>query len=135
MPVLISLDAHAHIDPNHTSVEPEQVGAVLAMPLSLDEAVKVVGRDDPFIAWGVGCHPRKVAAEQVFDPDRFFELALRSPIIGEVGLDVAYQVPLEQQFSTLRVALSFAARNPRILSLHCFGTSSSSRAASCALIL
>ena len=135
MPELISLDAHAHIDPTHISTDLAQAGAVLAMTLSLDEAAKVVGREDQFIAWGVGCHPRKVAAQQVFDPDRFFELALRSPIIGEVGLDVAYQVPLEQQFSTLRVALSFAARNPRILSLHSFGTSSSSRAGSCALML
>jgi len=122
MPELISLDAHAHIDPTHTSTDLAQAGAVLAMTLSLDEAAKVVGREDPFIAWGVGCHPRKVAAQQIFDPDRFFELALRSPVIGEVGLDVAYHVPLERQLFTLRVALSFATKNPRILSLHSFNS-------------
>ena len=45
---------------------------------------------------GVGCYPRKLAAQNTFDPDRFADLAWRVPIIGEVGLDVAYQVPLER---------------------------------------
>jgi len=68
----------------------------------------------------VGCHPRKLAAQSTFDPDRFAELAKRSPIIGEVGLDVAYHVPLDQQLFTLRTALLFAAKNPRVLSLYNF---------------
>jgi TatD DNase family protein len=116
----ISLDAHAHIDPSRASAELSEAGAVLAMTLSLDEAEKVLPRQEPFIAWGVGCHPRKLVAQNAFDPDRFAELALQSPIIGEIGLDVAYRVPLERQLATLRSALSFAAKNGRIVSLHSF---------------
>jgi TatD DNase family protein len=114
------LDAHAHFDPSRTSQELEEAGVVLAMSLSLDEADKVLQRKEPLIAWGVGCHPRKLTAQSTFDPDRFAELAKRSPIIGEVGLDVAYHVPLERQLSTLRTALSFSAKSGRILSLHSF---------------
>lgn len=123
----ISFDAHAHLDPTRTSAELAEAGAVLAMTLSLEEAARVLVREEPLIAWGVGCHPRKALAQQAFDPHRFAELAMRTAIIGEVGLDVAYQVPLELQLRTLRQALSFAARNPRILSLHSFQ--------SCALVL
>jgi TatD DNase family protein len=127
MPELPSLDAHAHIDPRRSSADLADAGAVLAMTLSLDEAEKVLTRDEPLIAWGVGCHPRKLTAQQTFDPTRFNELAKGNPIIGEMELDVVYQVPLEQQLFTLRAALSFAARNPRIVSLHSYRT--------CALML
>jgi TatD DNase family protein len=120
----ISLDAHAHIDPSRTSAELSEAGAVLAMTLSLDEAEKVLPRQEPFIAWGVGCHPRKLAAQNAFDPDRFADLALQSPIIGEIGLDVAYRVLLERQLATLRSALSFAAKSGRIVSLHSFRSTS-----------
>jgi TatD DNase family protein len=117
---LISLDAHAHFDPARTSAELSEAGAVLAMTLSLDEAKKVIDREEPLIAWGVGCHPRKLAAQQAFDPDRFTELATKTAIIGEVGLDEAYQVPMERQLTTLRSVLAYAAKNPRIISLHSF---------------
>jgi TatD DNase family protein len=35
-----SLDAHAHLDPSRTNEEPLEAGAVLAMSLSLEEAVE-----------------------------------------------------------------------------------------------
>ncbi len=124
MQTTISLDAHAHIDPSRASAELSEAGAVLAMTLSLDEAEKVLPRQEPLFAWGVGCHPRKLAAQNAFDPDRFAELALQSPIIGEIGLDVAYRVPLERQLATLRSALSFAAKSGRIVSLHSFRSTS-----------
>ena len=94
------------------------------MTLSLDEADKVVPRLEPMIAWGVGCHPRKLAAQQAFDPDHFASLAEHTPIIGEIGLDVAYQVPLELQLKTFRCALRFAAQNPRLVSIHSFRSTS-----------
>ena len=131
----IPLDAHAHIDPTRTSQELSEAGAVLAMTLSLAEAEQVIGRKEPLIAWGVGCHPRKLAAQNSFDPDWFTDLAKRTPIIGEVGLDVAYQVPLERQLSTLRTILSFAAIYPRIVSLHSFGANRSSLTRSTTLLL
>jgi TatD DNase family protein len=131
----VSLDAHAHLDPRRTSQELSEAGAVLAMTLSLDEADKVVHRIEPMIGWGVGCHPRKLAAQQAFDPDRFAGLAEHAAIIGEVGLDVAYQVPLELQLKTFRHALSFASKNPRIVSIHSFGTERSSGMTSTSLVL
>ena len=124
MPSLPTLDAHAHLDPRRTSPELAQAGPVLAMSLSLDEADKVIGRAEPLIAFGVGCHPRKLAAQQAFDPDRFAELAARTPVIGEIGLDVAYHVPLALQLQTFRTALGYASKNPRLVSLHSFGSTS-----------
>jgi TatD DNase family protein len=135
MPESLSLDAHAHLDPRRSSHELSDAGAVLAMTLSLDEADKVVHREEPLVAWGVGCHPRKLAAQQAFDPVRFARLAEHSAIIGEVGLDVSYQVPLELQLKTLRCALSLAAQTPRIISIHSFGAIPSSRLRSTGLIL
>lgn len=120
MPDHPTLDAHAHLDPRRTSSEISEAGPVLAMSLSLDEAEKVIGRQEPLVIFGVGCHPRKLAAQQAFDPDRFAELANRTAIIGEIGLDVAYQVPLELQLKTLRCALGFASKNPRLVSIHSF---------------
>ncbi len=68
--------------------------------------------------------PRKLAAQQAFDPDRFAELATRTAVIGEIGLDVAFHVPLELQLQTLRTALGYAAKNPHLVSLHSFGSTS-----------
>ncbi len=124
MQELVSLDAHAHLDPRRTPTELNNTGVVLAMTLSLDEAEKVITRREELIAFGIGCHPRKIVAQQAFDPDRFADLAKRSPLIGEIGLDVAYQVPPDLQLRTLRTALSFAAHTPRIVSLHSFRSTS-----------
>jgi TatD DNase family protein len=135
MTTLPSLDAHAHFDPRRTSTELAEAGAVLAMTLSLDEADKVVRRSEPQVAWGVGCHPRKLAAQQAFDPDHFAQLAAQTAVIGEIGLDVAYQVPLELQLRTFRTTLTYAAHNPRIVSIHSFGTTSSPWMRSTALVL
>lgn len=60
METLLSLDAHAHLDPARTADELAGSGVILAMTLSLDEAARVVRRREPHIAWGVGCHPRKL---------------------------------------------------------------------------
>lgn len=120
MPPLLTLDAHAHIDPDRSPAELAEAGAVLAMSFSLGEAEKNQQRKEPLIAWGVGCHPRKLPAQQAFDPERFATLAEQSAIIGEVGLDAAYKVPLELQLSTFRRVLSFAAQTPRIVSIHSY---------------
>jgi hypothetical protein len=68
MPEPLSLDAQAHLDLRRTSQELSGAGAVLAMTLSLDEAEKVEHREEPLIAWGVGCHARKLAVQQAIDP-------------------------------------------------------------------
>jgi TatD DNase family protein len=102
MESLPSLDAHAHLDPERTSDELAASGAVLAMTLSLDEAGRVVDRREPYVTWGVGCHPRKPAPQEAFDAGRFGELAERAAIVGEIGLDTGSRVPLERQLRTFR---------------------------------
>lgn len=102
MKTLPPLDAHAHLDPDRTSNEMTDTGAVIAMTLSLDEAVRVVDRYEPHITWGVGCHPRKLKSQEAFDAKQFGELAERAAIVGEIGLDTGSRVPLEMQLQTFR---------------------------------
>jgi TatD DNase family protein len=118
--MLPSLDAHAHFDPARTAQELADAGAVLAMTLSLDEAARALGHQEPNIAWGVGCHPRKLRAQEGFDPDRFAELAARSAVVGEVGLDTGSRVPMETQLRTFRQVLAFVGNHPCIISIHSY---------------
>jgi TatD DNase family protein len=122
MESLLSLDAHAHLRSTHSTEELADAGAVLAMSLSLDEAAQVVGRGDPIIAWGVGCHPRNLRAQQAFDVERFGELARKSAIIGEIGLDTGSRVPIDLQLQIFRQALRIAAELSRIVSIHSYRT-------------
>jgi TatD DNase family protein len=117
---LVTLDAHAHLDPARTPAELRGTGAVLAMTLSLDEAAQVIGRKEPHIVRGVGCHPRKVKAQDGFDPDLFGELAEKTAVVGEVGLDSGSRVPWEQQLRVFRQVLAFVAETPRIVSIHSY---------------
>jgi TatD DNase family protein len=117
---LPSLDSHAHLDPARTADELAGCGAVLAMTLSLDEAALVIDRRDLPIAWGVGCHPRKPRSQEAFDAERFRELAERTAIIGELGLDTGSRVPLEMQLRTFRQALEAVADLPRLVSIHSY---------------
>jgi TatD DNase family protein len=117
---LPTLDAHAHLDPNRSSQELADAGLVLGMTLSLAEAEKVLERHEPGVAWGVGCHPRKLSAQQAFDVDQFTRLVLKTAVIGEVGLDAGSRVPFELQLRTFRAVLNQAAKNPRIVSIHSF---------------
>jgi TatD DNase family protein len=120
METLLSLDAHAHFDPARTPDELADVGAVLAMTLSLDEAAQVIDRAEPTIAWGVGCHPRKRQAQDDFDAGRFAKLAERTAVVGEVGLDAGSRVPLAQQLRTFRRVLDIVAELPRLVSIHSY---------------
>jgi TatD DNase family protein len=114
------LDAHAHIDPARRADELAASGAVLAMTLSLDEAALALGRHDPAVAWGVGCHPRKLKAQQAFDAELFRALVERTAVAGEIGLDTGCRVPLDLQLRTFRQALSVLAGLPRIVSIHSY---------------
>jgi TatD DNase family protein len=120
METLPSLDAHAHIDPARTADELTGMGAILAMTLSLNEAAHAIRRHDPLIAWGVGCHPRILKAQEAFNADRFGELAERTAIVGEVGLDTGSRVPLERQLQIFRQVLSIVAELPRLVSIHSY---------------
>jgi TatD DNase family protein len=120
MEALLSLDAHAHLDPVWTGDELADSGAVLAMTLSLEEAALVVGRREPYIAWGVGCHPRKPKSQESFDAERFRELAKQTAIVGEIGLDTGSRVPLETQLRTFRQELEVLSDFPRLVSIHSY---------------
>ncbi len=72
------------------------------MTLSLKEAILVLGRCDSHIAWGVGCHPRRLKAQEEFDVDQFSELVKQTAVVGEIGLDIGSRVPLDLQLQTFR---------------------------------
>ena len=118
MQPLLSLDAHAHFDPTRTADELKDSGAVLAMTLSLSEAARVVGRREPCIAWGVGCHPRKREAQEGFNADQFGELAEHTAVVGEVGLDTGSRVPLERQLPTFRQVRGTFSGQPPLVTVH-----------------
>jgi TatD DNase family protein len=118
------LDAHAHLDPAQPSDTLADSGAVLAMTLSLNEFERVVDRRESWITWGVGCHPRQLEAQQVFQVDRFADLTQRAAIVGEVGLDTGSRVPLEQQLETFRQVLDVVAGCPRLVSIHSYRATS-----------
>ena len=123
MKELPSLDVHAHLDHSRTADELADSGSVLAMALSLEEAAHALGRDDPQIAWGVGCHPRKLGAQESFDAERFRDLAERTAVVGEIGLDTGSHyshAPLETQLQTFRKALGVLTDLPRIVSIHSY---------------
>ena len=120
METIPSLDAHAHLDPKRSPDELAASGAVLAMTLSLDEAALGIGRSEALITWGAGCHPRILKAQEAFDPDRFAELAKRTAIVGELGLDTGSRVPLARQLQTFRLALGVVAGLPRLVSIHSY---------------
>ena len=128
-PFLPTLDAHAHLGFGVPTDELAKSGAVLAQTLSLQEAGKtglfqgaLVDRREPLVVWGVGCHPRKLAFQQAFDKERFHELARRTPLVGEVGLDSVYQVPLDLQIKTFRQVLEVVQDLPRLTSIHSYQT-------------
>jgi TatD DNase family protein len=96
---------------------------VLAMSLSLEESEKALNRDDPFIIWGIGCHPRFLRSQQAFDSDRFRSLIEKTGIVGEVGLDGGSRVPLETQLSIFRQELEIIVGTPRLVSIHSYQAS------------
>jgi len=123
MKELPSLDAHAHLDPARTVNELADSGFVLAMTLSLEQAALVVDRKDPNIVWGVGCHPRKIKSQESFDIDRFRNLAERTALVGEIGLDAGAHyshASLEKQLENFRKALKIVSGMPRIVSIHAY---------------
>jgi TatD DNase family protein len=120
MKTLPSLDAHAHFNPNRTSEELANSGAVLAVTLSLDEAAHVIDRYEPMIAWGVGCHPRKLRSQESFDVGLFGQLARRTAIVGEIGLDMGSRATLDTQLRVFRQALEVVQELPRLVSIHSY---------------
>jgi TatD DNase family protein len=119
-----TLDSHAHIALKHTSKDLESSGAVLAMPLSLDEAALGIKHKDFNITWGVGCHPRFPKSQKTFDINQFKDLLEKTAIVGEVGLDTGPRVPLELQLRNFRQVLEVVSKFPRFVSIHSYRATS-----------
>jgi TatD DNase family protein len=118
MKSLPSLDAHAHLDPARTAQELANSGAVLAMTLSLEQATDALKRGDSTIAWGVGCHPRNMRAQQSFDIKQLANLVRHTAIVGEIGLDDGSDVPLTEQRRTFQQILGVVSDLSRLVSIH-----------------
>lgn len=115
-----SLDAHGHFDPRRGSDELLASGYVLAGTLFPSEWQAAGERSDPFVAWGIGCHPRLPKAQEAFDARRFRKAARSSALVSEVGLDSGSRVPLGVQIQTFRDILGFVADTPRLVSIHSY---------------
>ena len=88
------------------------------MTFSLEGAALALERRDGMVAWGAGCHPRFAQAQQSFDPERFRELAARTAVLGEVGLDTGSRVELKLQMRNFRTILETLKDLPRLVSIH-----------------
>lgn len=121
---LPSLDAHAHLSLSSSGAELARSGAVLAMTTSLEEADLAVGRREPLVIWGPGCHPRKVQSQQAFEAGRFRALCEPTAVVGEIGLDMGSRLygcaPLDLQVRNFRQALEVLASMPRLVSIHSY---------------
>jgi TatD DNase family protein len=115
-----TLDAHPHVKPTTASKDLEASGAVLAMSLSLEEAVIGIHRKESRIVWGAGCHPRSLQAQKAFNPEQFTELVENTGIVGEVGLDTGSRVPIELQLTNFRQILETVGNKPRLVSIHSY---------------
>jgi TatD DNase family protein len=113
---LLPLDAHAHIDADISVSDVSGLGAfVLAMTRSLDEFERL-SRNDRRAVWAIGVHPGLVRSQRAFTADRFRRLMVKTPVVGETGLDGASRVPMSLQLETFRSVLD----TPRILSVHSY---------------
>jgi TatD DNase family protein len=115
-----TLDAHGHIDQKYSPPELEECGAILAMTISLDEAGRALDREDRSILWGVGCHPRSRRAQSGFDASRFEQLVRKTPVIGEIGLEIGTRVPVDLQVANFRQMLEILSAAPRLISIHAY---------------
>ncbi len=120
MDQLPTLDAHCHLSSNHSSVDLVDTGFAIALTLSLEEAEKVIERQEPHIVWGIGCYPRRAESQEAFNIDRFRGFIERTAIVGEIGLDTGSRVSIEKQTRNFRQVLEVIADHPRFVSIHSY---------------
>jgi TatD DNase family protein len=114
-----ALDCHAHIAPDVTIPQLQQLGGahVLAVTRTLDEAALVARRPpDDTVTWGLGDHPAVESSYQ-FDADRFARLLPSFALVGEVGLDGRGK-NLAGQILMLRTVLELCADQSVLISVH-----------------
>lgn len=120
------LDTHAHVDP---AIERDQLLAlravVFASTRSLSEFEASRSREDPVTIWGVGVHPALPSAVEGFSVQAFKSALNRTPLVSEVGMDERSPVPRSRQRSVFDAVLTVLADQPRIMSVHSAGATSS----------
>ncbi len=122
----LPLDAHAHISDAIPSHEIMLLNAtIFAMTRSLDEAEKVLQRNDTNVIWGVGCHPGLVKVQRSFDPERFTALLDQTALVGEIGLDGKSRVALDLQLTNLSTILKILQQKQRLVSIHSYAAAES----------
>ena len=122
---LPALDTHAHIDSRITASELEGLGAVVfAATRSLDEFELVRARADQLCVWGVGCHPGLASALDKFEPQKFSDQIMESPLVSEVGLDSSSRTSRTRQREVFDQVCRVLAEHPRLVSVHSRGASS-----------
>lgn len=86
-----ALDCHAHIDPTVTRAQIASLkGAqVFAMTRTLSECETGLDNNHAGLYWGVGAHPAIAPTLKDWSGERFTKSALRTFVVGEVGLDSA----------------------------------------------
>lgn len=117
---LPTLDAHCHLASNHSPGALLNTGFTIALTLSLEEAEEAIERQEPHIAWGVGCYPRRVESHKAFTVSKFIELVKCTAIVGEIGLDTVSGVSIEEQTRNFRQVLEAIVEYPRFVSIHSY---------------
>jgi TatD DNase family protein len=120
---VIAIDAHAHIDVGITTEALAALtpAAVLAVTRSPEDWPVVVGRSDPNVAWGLGCHPGNDRALRLFRSNLLEAAAERASFIGEIGLDARSPAPPDLQRKVLSNILSVATNHRLVSSVHSAG--------------
>ena len=116
------LDCHAHIAPDVTASQLDELGDALifAVTRSLDEADLVSGRRDSHLVWGCGVHPGVVSARAGFDVGHLDELVARFALVGEIGLD-RRAGSIDDQTRIFRTTLEAIRDAPVLVSVHSAG--------------
>ncbi|MEX2279326.1 MAG: TatD family hydrolase [Acidimicrobiia bacterium] len=126
------IDAHAHLD-KYNDDDVERVLAqieqdqILTLSVSVDERSflrsEAIAARSPLVVPSFGIHPAE-APRFVHSLDEVEDTVLRSPLIGEIGLDHRFVTDTSQfdaQRTVFRRFLTWAAEQNKIVNLHCAG--------------
>jgi TatD DNase family protein len=122
----VPIDAHAHLVPNLSRAEVDDIRDTFVMGVTRSPAEwgAALRRNDRRIAWGLGCHPADARAIAEFSEAKLAAMASRAAFLGEVGLDARSSVPADAQERVLATVLRLAAAEGIVVSVHSTGRAS-----------